>query len=258
MQAVIAGRNNSINIPVVRRNRNNSDFPLRRIIKCGGCGAPLTGAWSKGHTTRNAYYICQKRCGAPSIRACDLDLNTIALLKTVTPKKESLDAFISLLRASYYKRVGNLVKKKEMADVELKRLQNLRQALVEKNLSGVYSDEIFREQNKLIESQIICLQTAKNDELVTKYNLEDVIKFMRSKFEDLGKTYQESTIDQVKILIGSIFPSGLSWNYPGYSNPEISALYQPVLAFCSVGISDGDPTGNRTPLYRMKTCRPSR
>jgi site-specific DNA recombinase len=258
VQAVIAGRNNSINIPVVRRNRNNSDFPLRRIVKCGGCGAPFTGAWSKGKRAKHAYYFCRSRCGKPSVRAYDVDFLVVELLRRVTPKKETLDAFIALLRANYYKRVAGLQKKKEHADVELKRLQGMRKGLVEKNLSGVYSDEIFKEQNKIIEEQIMTLEITKDDSLLSKYNLEAIIGFMKDKFADLGKTYQDSDIEQIKVLLCSIFDSELTWDYSGISNTKINAVYQYIYDFESVDIANGDPTGNRTPLYRMKTCCPNR
>ena len=94
----------------------------------------------------------------------------------------------------------------------------MRQALIQKNLSGVYSDEVFKEQNKLIEEQIASIRMTKDDELVNKYNIQSVVEFMRAKFSDLGKTYQESNVTQIKVLLGSIFPSVMVWGYPGYSN----------------------------------------
>jgi len=97
-------------------------------------------------------------------------------------------------------------------------LYEMRQALIQKNLSGVYSDEVFKEQNKLIEEQIASIRMTKDDELVNKYNIQSVVEFMRAKFSDLGKTYQESNVTQIKVLLGSIFPSGMVWGYPGYSN----------------------------------------
>jgi hypothetical protein len=179
----------------------------------------LTGAWSKGKTARHDYYFFSKRCGAPSIKAYEVDFSLVQLLKSITPKKECLDAFIALLRSTYYKRVASLQKRKDEADGELKRLQGLRQALVEKILAGIYSDEIFREQNKLIEEQIITIQLAKDDALLAKYNLEDIIKFMKSKFDDLGRTYQEADMEQIKF--SSIFLR-THLSYPGYSNPKLA------------------------------------
>lgn len=253
VQAVIEGRNTNIKIPLVTRNRDNSDFPLRRIVKCGKCGTPLTGAWSQGKCSKHAYYFCRKRCGTPSIKAYELDFSTVKLLQTITPTKDCLSAFIALLRKTYYKRVARLQKTKDEADSELKRLRSLRQALIEKNLKGIYSDEIFREQNKLIEEQIVTVQISKDDALLQKYNLEAIVTFMKRKFADLGKTYQESDLGQIRMLLSSIFPSGLAWSYPGYSNTEISPLFQHIRELGTSSIPFGDPTGSRTRIYRLRT-----
>lgn len=48
----------------------------------------------------------------------------------------------------------------------------------------------------------------KDDALLAKYNLEAIVNFMKDKFANLGTTYQMSTLSQIRVLIGSIFPSG--------------------------------------------------
>ena len=124
-----------------------------------------------------------------------------------------------------------LQKRRDEADKELKRLYELRQSLIQKNLSGIYSDEIFKEQNKLIENQIAGVQITKDDALLAKYNLEAIVKFMKDKFFNLGTTYQMSSLSQLRVLLCSIFPSGLRWSYPGYYNTQISPIYQSIRMF---------------------------
>ena len=244
VQAIIDGKNTCIKIPLVRRNRDNLDFPLRRIVKCGKCGTPFTGAWSKGRRSKHAYYFCRKRCGTPSVKAYEMDFSMVKLLEVITPTKDFLEAFIALLRRTYYKRVSQLQKRKNEADTELKQLHALRQSLIEKNLSGTYSDEIFKEQNKLIEEQIIAVQISKDDTVLAKYNLESIVTFMKEKFENLGKTYQDSDLSQIRVLLGSIFPSGMAWSYPGYSNTTISPLFQYIHQFDTMSIPFGDLSAN--------------
>lgn len=228
VQAFIDGRNTNIHVPIARRNKDNPEFPLRRIVKCDKCGNPVTGGWSKGKKERYAYYRCQKGCDVSSISADKLSETTIHFLSSITPTREALDAFIALLRRTYYQRVTQLQKRKNEADKELKHLYEQRQVLIQKNLNGVYSDEIFKEQNELIENQIATVQMAKDDALLAKYNLETIVKFMRSKFANLGQTYQMSTLGQLRVLLCSIFPSGLRWSYPGYYNTKISPIYQSI------------------------------
>jgi len=126
-----------------------------------------------------------------------------------------------------------------LADVELQKLQELRQKLVEKNLNGVYSDEMFKQKNKLLEEKIKGVQTAKSETVLEKYNLEAIAKFIQNKFTDLNKTFTESLLKQKRVLVCSIFPQGLSWSYPGYSNTQISPFY-----LCLMQIQDGQvPSG---------------
>ena len=246
VQAALDGRNTNINVPLARKNRDNTEFPLRRIVCCRNCGTPLTGAWSKGKRSKYGYYFCRKRCGMKSIPIDDMNNAMIHFLSTITPTKECLDAFIGLLRRTYYQRIKQLQKRKEEADSELKKLQTLRQSLIQKNLTGVYSDEIFKEQNKLIEEQILSLQIAKSDESLAKYNLESIVKFMQEKFNNLGRTYQMSNLSQIRVLLCSIFPSGMVWSYPGYSNTSISPLYQSIRMFEDDSITSGGEGGIRT------------
>ncbi len=228
VQAVLDGRNTNLQVVLSRRNKNNPDFPLRRIVTCSNCGTPFTGAWSKGKRAKFAYYFCKKRCGMPSIPMETLNNAAISFLSTITPTAEALDAFIALLRKTYRQRVTQLQKRRDEADIQLKKLFELRQALIQKNLNGIYSDEIFKEQNKLIEDQIASLHITKDDALLGKYNLEEIVKFMREKFANLGTTYQLSNLSQIRVLLCSIAPSGMAWSYPGLANTQISPIYQSI------------------------------
>lgn len=247
VQAVLDGRNTNINVPLPKRMKDNPEFPLRGIVRCT-CGNPLTGAWSKGERAKYAYYICNKRCGSKSIPVDKLNQAVIAWLSAITPTKEGLAAFIALLRRTYHQRSAQLLKRKETADIELKKLHELRQSLIQKNLSGVYSDEIFKEQNKLIEEKIAAIHVTQNDELVQKYNLEAIVKFMLEKFANLGATYQMSDISQIRVLISSITPTGLTWSYPGLSNSQISLIYQSIRVFEHEGLGPSAETQSRTEM----------
>ena len=63
------------------------------------------------------------------------------------------------------------------------------------------------------------------------------------KFADLGNTHQDSDIEQIKVLLCSIFDSELTWDYSSFSNSKISKIYQYIFDFESVDVSFGDPKG---------------
>lgn len=258
VQAILDGRNTNISVPLVRRNRDNPDFPLRRIVKCKNCGTSLTGAWSKGKRQLYGYYFCPKRCVPDSnIRVETLEQATTELLNKVALTSQTTELLMAYLRKKYFERIATLQKRRDRADIELKKLYEFRQALIEKNMSGIYSDEMFKEQNQLAEEKIKNIQITKNDELIAKYNLEEISKFIKNKLENLSQTYLDSGLEEKRILLCSIYPSGLAWGHNSYSNTIISKFYTAILDLQEDCVSFGSGTGIRTPIVGTKTRCPT-
>ncbi len=144
--------------------------------------------------------------------------------------------FINFLYKTYHERAFRLQKTRAKADEEIERLQAIRKQLVHKNLSGVYSDEIFKEQNAVIESQIMKARITKDDATIDEYNVDAVASFIKTLLADLGETYKRSSLNQLKVLLSSIFPTGLAWDYKSGLNTTISPLYQAVCTFDKTAI----------------------
>ncbi len=247
VQAFLDGRNNQ-KLSIIKRERSNEHFPLRRIVRCAKCGLGLTATWSKGHGGVYGYYRCSSmsRCNTKSIRLQEAEDALLALLKKITPKKECLDLYLYAMQKSYSERFKRLEKMKQEADDEIERLKVLRKTLVEKNLSGVYSDEVFKEQNAIIEEKMITAQIVKDDTLIEKYNIDAITSFLKTLLADLGETYKRSNVGQIKVLLGSIFPSGLEWRYDGTYNHKINTIYQSISDFRETGVPLGGGEGVRT------------
>lgn len=245
VQAIIDGRNRNVGPTLGRRNPDNPQFPLRRLVKCDRCGRSFTAAWSKGKLKKYAYYFCQGRCGeGTSIPAETIYELAMKKLQSMSLLPQTIELFNAYLRRTYYQRVSSLQKRREEADEALKKLYTLRQALVEKNLNGVYADDVFKEQNKILEEKIKIVQITKSDSVVEKYNLKAIIEFISSKFPDLAKTFDEGELEEKRVLLCSIFPSGMVWSYPGYSNTKNSPFYQAIFAIQNDQDAFGGPGGN--------------
>ena len=245
VQAIIDGRNPN-KVALAKRNHNNPDFPLRRIVRCGVCGLGMTGGWSKGRNARYAYYRCGGVCKGIAAKSEILESSVVQTLKQITPKKECLDLFIAFLYRTYHERLSRLQKIKSSADQEIATLKALRKTLVEKNLAGVYSDEVYKEQNAVIEDRMTKAQVVKDDATIDKYNINDVTTFIRTLLADLGETYKRSNLSQIKVLLGSIFPSGLAWSQNGKLNHQISPIYQSICTFNNGAISSCADERTRT------------
>ena len=166
--------------------------------------------------------------------------------------------FTNFVLEEYERRLKNVKKAKNVADSEIQRLKDMRKVLVEKNMMGIYTDEIFMEQNALIEKKLQKAHVAKSNSTLEKYDIQKLTEFIKETLSDLGATYKRSTVPQVKALLGSIFPSGIQYSNDGTLKHEINPMYQSIFNYDTLGVVFGDPTRNRTALCRMRTCRPSR
>ncbi len=249
VQSVVTGRNTSKAVQLAKKSPNNPNFPLRRIIKCGICGRSFTGGFSKGKYRRFGYYFCPKRCKkgrGSSVKMEDMDELMINFLKEISLRPKAIELLIAFIRRTYKGRAAILLKQREEAEVELKKLYELRQALIEKNLAGIYTDDVFKEQNRRLEEKIAFIKIAQSDSVLDKYSLERVANFIKSKFEDLAETYKESSLEQKRVLLCSIFPIGVPWAYPGYSNTKIHDCYSCCLPLNGKDATFGGPRRIRT------------
>ncbi len=245
VQAVLDGKNLNPN-KAPKYTRDNKDFPLRRIVCCSKCGTPFTGAWSKHH--QYAYYFCRKRCVYVSVPAGDAHRDLLELLNRIKPSQQGIDMYCKLLLKTYTQHLKRLNSKKRTCDEEIKKLQGLRQVLVEKNLAGIYSDEIFKEQNLFIEEKLTAAYEAQSNELIDKYDINAIIGFLQNKLANLAKTFSTSNITQLQFLLSTIFMSGFSWGYPGISYQGFSPIYQAIHDAGDPGIKVGCGTWTRTKI----------
>ena len=105
----------------------------------------------------------------------------------------------------------------------------------------------------MIESKITKAQIAKDDAMLDRYNIDAVTSFIKTLLADLGETYKRSSISQLKTLLGSMFPSGLAWNYNGTLKHKISPIYQYILDVDRQSVPFGAPGGSRTPDFFVRS-----
>lgn len=215
--------------PVIsNRNHGNPDFPLRRITRCGKCGLGFTGGWSHGRNAKYAYYVCYKAklCHSPSVKAELLHKSLSELLKDTKISKEGERIVNLLIENEHKKRISMLTIKRVKREQTLKKLLAMRSNLVQKHLSGVYSDELFLEENEMLTKAIENIKKSENESLISKYSLNYAQDRLNGKLTNLYGTYNDSKLELKKSLLVLLFPNGLVWHYPGLNFSILKFLFE--------------------------------
>ncbi|HET8671566.1 MAG TPA: recombinase family protein, partial [Candidatus Saccharimonadales bacterium] len=88
VQSILAGKKPA----VTPYQRNNPDYPLRRLVKCGRCGRPLTGSPSKGRSRSYPYYhCCNRNCYGVRVPKTVLENAFLQHLERVRPNTSYWD-----------------------------------------------------------------------------------------------------------------------------------------------------------------------
>jgi len=244
---IIDGRNTT---PTQKKRIvDNEDFPLRNLIKCS-CGSGFTGGWCKGRNKHYAYYWCANRNHKTKfIRTENMDEMLKENLKHIEPAPEAIDLFLLILANNYEKRIVKLAKKKKNAEKELSRLKLELRNLVRGDAEGKYSKDIYEEVKEQIMNEIMAARIIKNESLIDKYDLEATSDFIRELLMNLAKAYEVSDYGQKQVLIGSIYPKGITFHEGKLLNRGISPIFREIRDIKKPGVSLRVTDGNRTRNY---------
>ncbi len=226
VQTILDGRNTKSSLVI--RNKSNPDFPLRRLVKCGSCGCGFTSGWCKGHSKRFAYYWCYKSqtCRSRYVQAKYIHEDLDKILVKVKLSKFGREIIHLLLEAEYEKRYSKIRLQRAKREQLVGKLIAMRTSLVQKHLSGLYTDEIFTEQSTLLSANIDRLKISTNITALKKYTLSACKVYVDSRLVSLYETYNFVEVDNRKALLSTIFPHGFVWQYPGLTYPKINPLFE--------------------------------
>ena len=106
------------------------------------------------------------------------------------------------------------------------KLKAMRRNLVAKHLAGIYTDDVFIEQNTLLSKNINRLQKSVNTNSIKSYKLDICLDYVTARTDDLDYAYSHLDTDNKKAFLSTIFPLGLIWNYPGLTYSVINPLFE--------------------------------
>lgn len=226
-QAVLQGRGHKV---TNKRLFDNPDFPLRRFTKCGFCNCPLTACWTKGGTgKRFAYYYCRNHeCEkyGKMISRNRLHEEFFDYLKQIKPQEGFVALFQKVFMQRYQERIvdtkGEYLHKME----DITQLEREQSWLVDKGSKGVIPDDVLKSKLSDIGQKITLakmgLTETHSEELELDSLLSEGLAFIQTI--DLA-WYNVSPATKTKYE-RLIFPSGVSYNFPGFSNSELGLAFE--------------------------------
>ena len=227
------------------RVRDNPDFPLRRIIRCGRCSSPLTGGWSKGRSRHYPYYHCPKKgCGGSNIRKERLEELLVDRLGEMSLRPEMLDLLGEVVEDAREERIHASRATHTALTTRLRDVEKKRNALVDAYLEGRGIDQVtFERQTERLNHDEAELRNHLDAARPVEANLARAIDLAQAMLGDLPRCWNRLDAQHRPHFISALCPAGLTFedgNIGTVENPWWMATSDAV-----AGESDGlvPPTG---------------
>lgn len=123
---------------------------------------------------------------------------------------------------------ATLREKKELKDLKDKLvvLETRQTNLLNKNLEGKISDELFDKQNSLLEEEIHLTKTKIENSSSGNYNFEELLNFAETFLRTPHLVWKEAKIEKKIKIQWFVFPKGLTFDGKNLRTNETSLLYK--------------------------------
>jgi len=214
---------------IVKYDRKNPNFPLRKTVLCGHCGRQLTGSCSHGNGGKYYYYHCyNKECPTygKGINKYDLERDFVEYLKRITPKKEFLELFKSIALDSWEEKCKFIQDNAHKYERHLAVLEEKRKNIFDMREDGSYTPEEFRERKQEIENQIMATKISLDETRIDQFDIEGVLSYANNFITNLGRQWWDLSASQIRFQ-KMVFPEGISYiRGKGFGTARLGLIYE--------------------------------
>lgn len=230
------------------RNRNNTTYYLTGFCRCGECRGAYSGGYRSKHMDGSIHYgyECRQRraketnCKNKPIFKELLEKAILELIKEEVLSEENIDKLV--------KDVSEVIKKYRVSEKEevkyyakeIEKLNKMLLKLLEKNLEGFLSDEIFKiKNNELNQRLLIMKEKLYSFEAIKTVDGEDnlrnyLLKLKKDSTHSLNRKMIESFLQEITI-------------YKSYIEVTLRRFPKEMLNMSSNGGSRGNRTHKTLP-----------
>ena len=214
---------------IVKRDRYNPLFPLRRTVICH-CGRPLTASAPRGNGGKFFYYHCfNKNCPdyGKSIPKLELEKEFIKFIRKITPKGEALTAFKETVLDLWQEKSQEFELEVKKQEKILAEFENTKKKIYEFLENGTYTQEMFKERVEEVENKIAATRISRNEAQLERFDIESTIIYANNFIKDLGRQWFDLAPQLRPRFQKLVFPQGLPYSrINGFGTAKLGLIYE--------------------------------
>ncbi len=232
IQAVLSGKTRR---PVMKYDKYNPDFPLRRTVNCGTCGRPLTGSSPRGNGGRYFYYHCQNKTCAlfgKGISKDTIETEFFELLRQIIPKAKYLSIFKESILNVWKERGLQSESERKRHETYRSLLESKRKRIFEMREDGSYSKEEFQSRKAEIEKEIATSQIALKSLQIDEFDITKAFTYAIEFIGSVGQKWLKLPLLFQTRFQKLVFPEGIPYlKNEGFGTAKMSIIFELISNF---------------------------
>lgn len=188
---------------------DHPDFPLRRFI-VNENNLKLTGSWCSGRKQKYPYYRFG-RSGGANYNRDEFEKAFMEYMDSYAIDKDHYQKLIRFIEDELVAREQLEQKEAVTINEQIKSISNLQSALIKKNVDGVISDTILKQQLDSIEIELMNANARLSKFSYRKLNIAEAIRYLEQYFISPSKIWFKSKPDTKLALQRFQFPLGCTF-----------------------------------------------
>lgn len=232
--------------PMMKYNKYNPTFPLRRTVMCGVCSRALTGSSPRGNGGRYSYYHClNKNCtvfgkGIPKL---DLEKEFLAHLEKITPKEKWLQIFNESVLDAWKEKGKKFELEAEKWTKQLELIEAKKKRIYEMREDGSYTKEEFVERKEEMENEFATTKISLSEARIEQFDIEAALIYATKFITDLGRQWFDLVPHLQPKFQKLVFPEGIPYERgKGFGTTKLGLIYELNQHFADQKSSMVDPT----------------
>jgi site-specific DNA recombinase len=209
VQAILDGKRQII----TAYKKNHPDFPLRNFVRCKGCGKPLTASWSRGRSSKYAYYRCPKGC--VTVRREQMEKIFVEALERLTLSDDHLQLFKSVVEQTWERKHGEAEKLASETKSGLQIVKRRKNLLLDALLDGRIKQQDYSDRMEALDAEIENLENRLAESEIDELDVQAVIRFAEKVLHHPSVLWSNAELDNKQRLQKLYFPDGLNLNEEG-------------------------------------------
>ena len=194
----------------------HEDFPLRGFVTCGGCGKPMTAAWSKGRNRKYPYYVCYHNGCAQqrkSIRKEEIEGEFETLLLSLRPSPALFHTAFEMMRDLWQQRIDDAGQRSKCIKAELAQLERKSEQLMDRLIQTDSQALVSAYENQVrkLEEQKALLSEKVSNRGQPLASFADTFRTAFSFLENPQKLWASEHLEHKRLVLRMVFATRLDY-----------------------------------------------